>query len=563
MDGHMLLFKWFLTSNEAFDRDLREVPKVVLSGASFSWCSFAILLSICFFAGWVTLHYAHAGGGPARLQRTLDMCTMRARCCMEYIEAPSSEDMSSDEPLLSLLSEYEGREDQEGECQQAIANYVRLCSVEWKRAEKELRQSWAGIAGWLDVECQETWGEYRKEFLLFGLLHGLLGFVRTLMWRDSFPHAWGLLQSRVAMQVGLQDFHAYLTEHGFQAGSSRTVLDDPFLAYDWCLSLSLVLQALLWILILASLSCELQSRKHTSQAFSFAAGAVAVMSGLSVLVPNYAKMTNLTEAFRGCGPEFDRLMEFAVSGTLGMTFAVPLGLQIFGVLLTVPISAVRGLWFITIRPEMRNKRALHTGMWLVAFLIPFVTIFPLLFFTQLTEDSQSQAIIYVFWLLPSLRIISAGKTRSETWFYFGWLTLYCFLVGCFLGRQSWIMSLDVQSVIHHLDGPWLWSMMHADFCLTNVIITDLVCFVLGDMEEEEDVEAELELSKACMAVSKMPVGVTDEMQNLPGFQSARVVDGHSILDFASEAEARAASSHDLTDGRLVSLSSLVSLATSH
>lgn len=402
-------------------------------------------------------------------------------------------------------------------------------------------------------------------------LAGLLGFARDLLWRESFPHTWGILGSEVAKQRGLRLFHDYLKHRGWEVDGAHTALDKPFLTFDWHMSLSSVLQAVLWILVFASLLGELQNQKMMSQVCSFLAGAVAVASGLSVLVPNYARLTDFPQYFEGCGPEFDSLMNFTVSGIFGMMFAVPLGLQVFGVLLTIPISAVRGLWFVMIRPKMRSNRILHAAMWLVAFLIPFVDLFPLRFCNQLTEDSESQNIIFAFWLFPAMTIICAGEYKGETWFYFGWLTVYCGLVGYFLYHQSQIMNIGVQQVVRYLDLPRLWSLMHSDFCLTSVIITDLVCLVLGNQEgieesdenEDEEQHSELEMSKTCIAVSQPALAVTDEIRNLTGFQNEFVEEGLTMVTFDSEISARAAANQTLTHGRLVHSSSLFRPVNSH
>lgn len=494
------------------------------------------------------------------------MCKMRllrlVACRRFHVPRERAYQVRSLEELLM-----DGRREEDP---QAISNFARSCLVQPEIARVELRRSWAGFDGWAAVPSTEE-GEYRKEFLLFGLLHGLLGFARDLLWRESFPHTWGILGSEVAKQRGLRLFHDYLKQGGWEVDGAHTALDEPFLTFDWHMSLSSVLQAVLWILVFASLLEELRNQKTMSQVYSFLAGAVAVASGLSVLVPNYARLTDFPQYFEGCGPEFDSLMNFTASGIFGMMFAVPLGLQVFGVLLTIPISAVRGLWFVMIRPKMRSNRILHAAMWLVAFLIPFVDLFPLRFCNQLTEDSESQNIIFAFWLFPAMTIICAGEYRGETWFYFGWLTVYCGLVGYFLYHQSQIMNIGVQQVVRYLDLPRLWSLMHSDFCLTSVIITDLVCLVLGNQEgieesdenEDEEQHSELEMSKTCIAVSQPALAVTDEIRNLTGFQNESVEEGLTMVTFDSEISARAAANQTLTHGRLVHSSSLFRPVNSH
>ena len=444
----MLLFAWLFESDHHFQQDLDKAPQVVLNTASFGWHSAICVFCVCCLASWMVLLYAHAGKGPGRLRRTGDMCKMRVLRLVAFrrFHMPregASQSRSLAEPLINGRSQEEDSH--------AIFNFARSCLVHPEIARVELRRSWAGFNGWAAVPSTEE-GEYRKEFLLFGLLHGLLGFARDLLWRESFPHTWGILGSEVAKQRGLRLFHDYLKHRGWEVDGAHTAVDKPFLTFDWHMSLSSVLQAVLWILVFASLLGELQNQKMMSQVCSFLAGAVAVASGLSVLVPNYARLTDFPQYFEGCGPEFDSLMNFTLSGIFGMMFAVPLGLQVFGALLTIPISAVRGLWFVMIRPKMRSNRILHAAMWLVAFLIPFVCLFPLRFCNQLTEDSESQNIIFAFWLFPAMTIICAGEYKGETWFYFGWLTVYCGLVGYFLYHQSQ-MNIGVQQVVRYLDLP--------------------------------------------------------------------------------------------------------------
>ena len=561
LDGPKLLAAWLFESNHTFQQDLDHTPQVDLSKASLTWNSAGLIFALCCLVSSILLLYAHAGSGPARLSRMRDMCKMRLLNVLRFVSCKRWRQATGGGLEEALLV----GERPEGDTR-AISNFSRLCLVNREVAQEELGRSWAGQDGWRDAPYTED-GEYRVEFLLFGLLHGLLGFVRELLLRESFPHTWGILQSQVAKQRGLELFHQYLIDRHWAVNGDHTALDKPFLTFDFCMSLSSVLQAVLWILVLASLLSEFQRQKRISQVCSFAAGAVAVVSGLTVLAPNYARLTNFPQYFEGCGQQFERLMEYVVSGVFGIMFAVPLGLQVFGILVAIPISAVRGLWFIMIRPKMRSNRILHAAMWLVAFLIPFVTIFPLLFFNQLTENPESQYIIFAFWVFPSMTIIAAGAYRSETWFYFGWLTVYCGLVGYFLYYQSQIMKIDVQRAVRHLDLPWLWSVMHSDFCLTSVIITDLVCLVLGDQEgneeseesydtedEDEEQHPEQEMSKKCVVVPQMAFSVSDHIRSLPGFEKESVEQGLTMVSFDSKTSAEAAARE--MNGQLLPLNSL-------
>ena len=135
----------------------------------------------------------------------------------------ASQSRSLAEPLIN------GRSQEEDS--QAIFNFARSCLVHPEIARVELRRSWAGFNGWAAVPSTEE-GEYRKEFLLFGVLHGLLGFARDHLWRESFPHTWGILGSEVAKQRGLRLFHDYLAHVTF-VGLASSALDLGFCVPSW------------------------------------------------------------------------------------------------------------------------------------------------------------------------------------------------------------------------------------------------------------------------------------------------------------------------------------------
>ena len=226
--------------------------------------------------------------------------------------------------------------------------------------------------------------DYRSEFLLVGLGHALLVFVRQLLYRDGLPHTWGIVPSDIAAEVGLRNFHKYLRSLGYKyddrAGTAGTVLDKPWLEYQWFLSLSLTLQLLFLVLIMFSLLFERLRMRRWSQTCSFLGGAIASVSMLSVLVPNYVGMTQLPTYFLGCGKDFDSFMQFTVSGVLGMIFSVASSCQIMGVLFSIPVSAVRGVWRVMLHYQDNKNmtKVLSCVMWLLAVLIPFVTVFPLM-----------------------------------------------------------------------------------------------------------------------------------------------------------------------------------------
>ena len=410
---------------------LEQLPQVDSSELDFDWEVSVIILCTCTIASAVTLLWT--GGRKLSINRLRCCC-----CCLR--SSRSTPESSLEQGLLNP-------------------------ELEQERQRPGTR-------------------DYRQEFLLFGLLHGLLAFSRELLIRDGLPRTWGILENPVAAEVGIQQLRSSLSQYDVSSDGRKTVLDEPFKQYDWCLSLSLTLQFLLLLLVCVSLLCERKGLKQTSQASIFVAAALAVTSALSTFVPNYTELTQLPEDFKGCGKQFDSLVQFVISGVLGMIFAAPLGLQAFGVLFAIPISAVRGIWLVMMRPEMQRcmQKVLQGSLWLLALLIPCITVFPLLFLTQLTEDELSEAILMAFWLVPSFLIVYLSKQTSETWFYFLWLLAYVGLMGLFLFQQARLFKVTISDVLGKIDIPWLWSMMHADFCLTNVFVTDLVSWThLGNL----------------------------------------------------------------------------------
>ncbi|CAE7021305.1 unnamed protein product [Symbiodinium sp. CCMP2456] len=408
----------------------------------------------------------------------------------------------------------------------------------------------------------------------FGFSHGLLAFLRENLIRDGLPHTWGIVQSKVAAEFGIEQLRKFLAKNKYYSGSQHTVLDQPFLEYQWCLSLSFTFQALLLLLVFASAVCEHNGWKDRSQTCAFAAAGVAMMSALSTFVPNYMQLTQLPQEFAGCGTRFDSLVQFMVSRVLGMMFGALLGMQAFGVLFAIPVSAVRGIWLVMMQTEMRRcmHQVLRGSMWLLALLIPCVTIFPLLFFNQLTEDAWSQNIVLGFWVVPSLVIVFCSKQTNQSWFYFLWLTTYLAFMGVYLLRQACNLGVKISDILAKIDLPWLWSTMHADFCLTNVFVTDLVWLALhGVMEDSEAHGSDSDMSplndrepaRTCLAIqASLPLDDVHFTQ-LPGLESKSEKAGVTCLHFETAAFAQAAASTPLSHGRLVPLASFVPLEPRH
>ena len=527
-----LLPAWLWRRDENLVAGLQGLPIVELGAMSITWFEASLVLALCIVISWTIFVCVRARAGRAR-------CMFRLRAGIQN---------NLQEPLLS--TEVDVRPSQ------APASSF-----------KELRAYVPRTAD-ANATC-----DYRREFLLFGLGHGVLAFVRELWLRDSLPHAWGILQTDATKEWGQANFRRYLVERGLRAGGHRTVFDAPFLEYDWYSSLSLTLQAVFLFLML--LTSEICSWNDISRGWSFLGAAVAVASAVSILIPNYAQMTQLPQYFNHCGQDFDAFMQFLVSGVLGMLFAVPLGLQVFGLLVAIPIAAVRGIWFVMAWGGMGShmRHVLQAAMWLLASLIPFVTIFPLMFFNQLAEDVESHHILLAFWWVPSLLIAYKSAETHETWFYFMWLAAYIGLFTYFLWRQALLFNIDIQTVVADLDIPWLWSVMHANFCFTNVVITDLIRKVLPDspanrpetMEPSQPPSPRVQEQDIPLVALALPCPAVQSAGEfgMIGLVEARSVAGVSVLKFQSEAHMQQASRQAGVFRDIVPLTSLISVKVPH
>ena len=518
-----LLQAWLWGQDETLKAGLQSLPKVELGAGRITWKTGTVVLVLCVVISWAIFRCVRPRATRAR-EGTENF----------LLESLLSTEVD-DRPSQAPASSYKDHDDV-------------------PRADDNATH------------------DYRREFLLFGLAHGVLAFVRQLWLRDSLPHAWGILQTDATQEWGQANFRRYLVQRGLRAGGHRTVFDAPFLEYDWYSSLSLTLQAVFLFLMLLALMSEICSWKDISRAWSFLGAAVAVASAVSILIPNYAQTTQLPQYFNHCGQDFDAFMQFMVSGVLGMMFAVPLGLQVFGLLVAIPIAAVRGIWFVMawggIGSHMRH--VLQAAMWLLALLIPFVTIFPLMFFNQLTEDVESHQILLAFWWVPSLLIAYMSAVTHETWFYFMWLAAYIGLFTDFLWRQAALFNIDIQTVVADLDIPWLWSLMHANFCFTNVVITDIIRKVLPDSpaNSPDDMEPsqppspriqEQEIPLVALALPRPAAPSEVEFGGMTGLAEARTVAGVSVLKFQSEAQMQQASRQAGGFCDIVPLTSLVSV----
>ena len=519
----LMLFTWPLQSEQDLMAGLEHLPRVDPSGLDFSWTTAARILFVCIAASWWML-----GGRGVWVVSTLR--SMRSTVSGWLWHSTGS---SLEQGLLN--SEHDRRDED---------------------------------------RHRPSVGDYRKEFLWLGFWHGLLAFLREILIRDGLPHTWGIVPSRVATEFGIEQLRKFLAKNEYYSGNQGTVLDQPFMGYEWCLSLSLTLQALLLLLIFASAVCEQHGWKDRSQTCAFAAAAVAMMSALSTFVPNYVQLTHLPQAFSGCGTRFDNLVQFTVSGVLGMMFGALLGIQAFGVLFAIPVSAVRGVWLVMMQTEMQRgmHHVLRWSLLLLALLIPCVTIFPLLFFNQLTEDVWSQNIVIGFWVVPSLVIVLCNKQTNQTWFYFLWLTTYLAFMGAYLLMQARNLGVNISETLAKIDLPWLWSMMHADFCLTNVFVTDLVWLALHGMMEDSEANAsnsdmspvnDRDPARTCLAIQALLPLHDARFDQLPGLESRSVNAGVICLRFDTAASVQAAANMALSDGILLPLASFVPVEQRH
>ena len=434
-----------------------------------TWPLGFLLALFCAVLGWLLLIWVETGSK----RRCLDVARCRLRSRLSWL--CRLRQGTNDELIVALLQSWGPVESR------AVTNFSQMCYGVVPtdlRCLSEVRQSWAGVAGWASADVGAASSTYRAEFLVLGTAHATLAFIRGRMARDGMPSAWGIMRTDTTKSWGLQQFRKYVGV----AVDHPSVFDDPFLAYDWHTSVADLLQGLSLCCFWASV-CFLKHRA-ASRCCAFAGGALGVSSVVSVLVPNYAALSNVPTYFTGCAKQFDATATIVSTSVMGMLCASMLGLEVFGFLVSIPISVLRGVWLLLIRKDARNvvtQRVLRGLMWLLAFLIPFVTVFPLAFFNQLTEDVPSQQILTSFWLLPSFFIVPCNDEAHETWFYFLWLCIYISLLGSFIWQQQARLNIDLGQALRLLDLPWLWSILHADFCLSNVLITDLILLVLDDL----------------------------------------------------------------------------------
>lgn len=324
--------------------------------------------------------------------------------------------------------------------------------------------------------------EKRLEFLLIGFGHGFLCFVRTVMYRWKNPSS-------------LEAFHKDLryTQHLTLPVSHRTLLDEAYKQYQRLEFADLELQTLGLTFVLLAVFCE--GRLFWSRLWVVVVGLLGLWSIVLPLYPNYTSLAAVDSPFVGCAPEFDKYMAFLVKSVAGSGIAACLGVDLFVVLFTLPISAVRAVWLMLVRGEgcaqdWNKDRTgtevmiLSAALRLIAFLTPLLTVFSLMYFGQVAQDSRwSRRSLFAFWLLPSVGILLGREYYRGQYFYITWLTVY---LGTFLTFVYQQKHMHIGYYLKHADWPLLWSMMHAEFGVANVFFTDMIVFMLSGIDAKFD-----------------------------------------------------------------------------
>jgi len=296
-------------------------------------------------------------------------------------------------------------------------------------------------------------------------------------------------------------------------------------------------------------------------------GVLGLLASLLPFLPNYVAVLALEEYYTGCAPKFDAFIGLIISILFGSCFSAILGWMVFSHLFSLPISLVRGLWLLLLKPEDTEDGwdvnpslvgILCTVMRYQACVTPLITVFPLLFAFQLVEDNGSWWYLFAFWLLPQLWILAQCSSQQKDLeltvfayrsiqFYAIWVLIYivCFLL--FLNRQFSLLNMSLFKYIWECDWPLAWSWMHTDFCIMNVLITDVIGMILQENTERvADPSAPTHPSApvTCNISVNGKLCAIHVNSNGNVFEAAKQESGastsHLLLEFASTAELDAA-----------------------
>jgi len=340
----------------------------------------------------------------------------------------------------------------------------------------------------------------RFEFLLVGLIHWILTFIRRKMEQQAMPHNFTFLNLPIARNLTdgmiISRFHQLLNQtYSLQMPADDvTIFDGAYLAWDKYCSYMLHVEG--WAIFLVLLATVLH-RKFLpwSRCCIFCASILAAISAFMQIMPNYIAILNLDQYYAGCGESYDAYVKLLWSVVSGAAISAVLGWKVFSSLLSLPISLVRGIWLFILEEKDEDVRSvLSCLMRYLAVIIPLTSAFPLLFAAQLTESRRVWQPLLGFWIVPQLWIISRPSSSFEQWnFYAIWICLYLGFFCWFVFTQIDMLNVSILRMLQDLDWPYVWSLLHAEFCIMNVVVTDTLEMIMratrqkrqGEEEEEE------------------------------------------------------------------------------
>eukprot|EP00415_Alexandrium_ostenfeldii_P004238 UN4238 len=238
------------------------------------------------------------------------------------------------------------------------------------------------------------------------------------------------------------------------------------------------------------------------------------------LKDNYASLVEFCPFGRCCkdAPQFDDAINASADNAIGLLAAMALGARFLVVLFVLPVSCVRTVWFMNLPAEgaghdaqprlaVRSssdiamgghcrtcEMAIHDAyhlvlrhlLFLMVFMMPLLTSFPLLFFNQLAEDRTVLSLHLCIWVYPSVLLFVCHEYCHKIWFYPAWAIGYAMLFGYFVHREMSIYNISISTLEKYWDIPYILSSMHFEFCTSSVILSDaLYACLLGDPDDRK------------------------------------------------------------------------------
>jgi hypothetical protein len=335
----------------------------------------------------------------------------------------------------------------------------------------------------------ETAGEEtvrRSEFLYVGLGHWMLTFIRRKMEQQAMPHNFNLFSLPIGDDLTnnmiIEKFHHLLRDiWGLQMPTDNiTIFDQAYLAWDKFSAIMLHVEG--WALVMVLFATLLHTRcLLCSRCCVLCASVLAGVAGIMQLLPNYVAALGLDPCYAGCGTSYEAYVKLLLNVVFGSAISSLLGWKVFSCLLTLPISLVRGIWLLLLEEKDDELvcGVLSCLMRYLAFIMPLINAFPLLFASQLTESRLVWQPLLGFWLLPQVWIISRPDSSFMRWsFYPVWLCLYLGFFCWFVYTQIEVLNLEIWKTLQNLDWPYVWSLLHTDFCIMNVLVSDVLELIL-------------------------------------------------------------------------------------